>query len=358
MGAKGEDLVNDLQVIQLDATSPFERGVQYGEQARDKINAGIRYYRKMFDEFYKLGWERALECAMGYSDVSEEFFAEAFEEAHGISHGAEVSFAEIMLLNCRYEITKFPIADECTSFAVLSDSTRDREVFVGQNWDYYAGILDHIVMIRLEQRNGVEILGLAEAGQLIRNGMNSAGIGLCANSLRSIFDRPIPGVPSTFLRRRVLNCASLQEAIEVVAGTKSFTSCNVMLASSENAAVDLEIFPNGIHKINPDSGVMTHANHFVSDPSLNKAHVSPRGDRLRDLLRKQSGDITVSQIEKCLCDHHRFPDSICRHPSDAEVPLEFRTLTVASVVYGLRSGVAHICCGPPCEGEFNSWELR
>ncbi|MFQ7452443.1 MAG: hypothetical protein ACLRNQ_14775 [Flavonifractor plautii] len=57
-------------------------------------------------------------------------------------------------------------------------------------------------------------MGVTEAGQLVRNGMNSWGAGLCANNLTSVFDTGDVGAPVTFVRRKALNSRSFSQLCE------------------------------------------------------------------------------------------------------------------------------------------------
>jgi isopenicillin-N N-acyltransferase-like protein len=327
-------------------------GRQYGRQAREKILAGLEDYRRLFQETNGMSWENVSEYAKAFIPAVEEAMPEILEEVRGIADGAGASLNDLMVLNCRYEITKFPKPEECTSFALLEEAAGRGKVYVGQNWDYRAGILDNVVVIHAEQPDGTRILGLAEAGQVIRNGFNSHGLGLCANNLQSVHDRWGVGIPVTFLRRKILSSRTLEEATDVVKNAKRSVSCNLMAASADGKAVDFETYPGGFDRLNPTDGILTHANHFVGNPQNEALQTSPRDRHLYALLNKQRGNIDVPFIVRCLSDHENYPKAICRHPSDVSVPLGRRSITVAGVIYDLRAGVAYICAGPPCEGEF------
>ena len=346
-----------FQLIKVKAISHYERGVEYGEQAREKIRAGIEGYRKLFSDTSNMSWVDIKSYALSYIPVIEEVFPEIVEEVKGISAGAEVGLDEVMVLNCRYEITKFPHPNECTSFAVLPEAGKDGGTYIGQNWDYRAGIIDNIVVIHIEEQDGTRIFGLAEAGQVIRNGINNHGIGLCANNLQSIYDSRGRGIPVTFLRRKVLSCRSFEEARKLIIDAKRSVSCNFMLASSEGKAVNLETYPGGTDFLMPVDGTVTHANHFVIRPEIHALETSPRGERLEQLLREKQGSIDIAHIKKCLCDHENYPKAICRHPSNVSIPLGIRDITVAGVIYDFNGGIAYVCAGPPCEGEFIAYEL-
>ncbi len=346
-----------FQLIEVKAPTPYERGVQYGEQASEKICAGIDDYRLLFAETCDMSWETIKKNAMTYVLLIERTFPEIIEEIRGISVGAGVGMDEIMVLNTRYEITKFPRLNECTSFAILPEASNDNKTYIGQNWDYRAGIIDNIVIVHIDEMNGMRIMGLAEAGQVIRNGFNTYGIGLCANNLQSIYDSRGVGIPVTILRRKVLSCKTYDEAKELLKNAKRSVSCNFMLASSAGKAVDLETYPGGVDLINPIDGIVTHANHFIRQPEIHALETSPRGDRLEQLLREKHGSIDVEHIIKCLSDHANYPKAICRHPHDVSIRLGRRSITVAGIIYDLEGGIAYICAGPPCEGEFVAYKL-
>lgn len=344
--------MRSFQVIDIRASTPYESGIQYGRKAEKKIRAGLADYRLLFSETSTLSWETIRQRALSYTSLLENTYPELLEEVRGIAEGSGVGLDEIMLLNCRYEITKFPRPNECTSFAILPEAGEGGKTYIGQNWDYRAGILENVVVLRLEEPDGTRIIGLAEAGQVIRNGFNNHGIGLCANNLQSVDDSMGTGIPVTFLRRKVLSCDSFLQVKTLIKDVKRSVSCNFMVASAGGFALDLEAHPGGADILEPLNGILTHANHFVRYPERNALETSPRGERLRVLLEKRAGHIDVPWIKQCLGDHENYPKAICRHPSDVLLPLRRRSITVASVIYDLESGAAHICAGPPCEGEF------
>ena len=348
-----------FQYVKIEPGSPHEMGIQYGRQARGKILAGLEDYRQLFAETCDMPWSEILAYAATFIPLVEEALPEIMQEVRGIAAGAEVGIHDLMVLNCRYEITKFPRPSECTSFALLPEAAKDGKTFVGQDWDYRAGILDNVVVVHFLQPDGTRILGLAEAGQVIRNGFNSHGIGLCANNLQSIHDRRGTGIPVTFLRRKVLSSRTFDEARRLVENEndRRDVSCNMMLASAEGRALDLETYPGGTDFIRPVDGILTHANHFEVNPKNEALETSPRGERLRRLLEEKKGEIDVPHIIRCLSDHENYPKAICRHPSDVSLRLGRRGITVAGAIYDLAGGTARICAGPPCEGEFVEYTL-
>lgn len=341
-----------FQVVDIDGDTPYERGIRYGAQAKEKISSGIDGYRAYFEQTTGWGWEQVKKYAASYVPLIREQMPEILSEAEGIAAGAGIPFEDLMVLNTRYEITKFPAEKECTTCAVLPQASEGEKTFLVKNWDYRAGILDNIVILRIKEPDGSQVIGLSEAGQLIREGFNSHGIGLCNNSLQSVYDSRGEGIPVTFLRRRVLSCKTFADAKNLLKTTKRSVSNNMMLASAEGKAVNIEAYPGGCDILEPENGILTHANHFTVNPALNALEDSPRGERLASLLEEKRGSVSSDYLKKCMSDHENYPKAICRHPSDVSIPLSRRSMTVAGMIIDLTESVVHICAGPPCEGEF------
>lgn len=345
--------------VKIEGSSPYECGRQYGSQAKDAIAVAVSEYRQLFSETSDRTWDQIVEYALSYVPIIRESMPDLLEEAQGLADGADFSLGDIMVLNCRYEITKFPKDKECTTAAIMPAATKDGKSYLVKNWDYRVGIMDHIIVLQIIEPDGNRIVGITEAGQLVRDGMNSKGIALVSNNLQSIFDSNGTGVPSCFLRRKILTCGTFDEAMELIRGFKRSVSCNMLLASGpEKKAADFEVYPGGTDVIWPDEGVLTHANHFVVQPGIHALTRSPRGERLRELLMMKHGDIDIPYIKACLSDHANYPMALCRHPRDVSQRLGRREITVACEIYDFEEGVAHICVGPPCEGEFKTYTMR
>ncbi len=103
-------------------------------------------------------------------------------------------------------------ADRCSTFLI-------------QNWDYRPWVEHHAVVVSIDDEKGTHIVGVTEAGQLVRNGMNSWGAGLCANNLTSVFDTGDVGAPVTFVRRKALNSRSFSQLCSIVRSSRRGVSC-------------------------------------------------------------------------------------------------------------------------------------
>lgn len=344
--------------IIIEAAAPYERGVQYGEQAREEIALCIERYKEHFAAMGRMSWEEARSRVTPIRQLLLKDYQDCLAEVEGIAKGADSDFVDLMVLNARYEFLHFPTEGECTAFALLREATEDGLVYVGQNWDNRPFVLEHTLIVRETEENGTRIIGTTEAGQLIRNGMNSHGLGMCANSLNSIFDRAGVGVPANFLRRKLLSLKSMDQMIAWLVNAPRTVSNNYCLASAENRAFDVEAVPTAPWLLLPEDNILTHANHLVGDRTVDAYQgMKFRGELLYKLLARKNGRITTDYVKECLKNHENFPDSLCAHMLEGETEMRKMWQTNASIIYNLDKLEMDICYGPPCQGEYVTYTL-
>ena len=162
--------------VKLRGSDPFARGVQYGQQAEVLIHRAIEGYHRQFQRSVGQSWDAVVKRSHYYTDFVNEHYPEEFQEMLGIAEGSGVAVDEIMALNCRYEILKLKL-QECTTGAILKEASGGK-VYLLQNWDYRPWVERHAVIVDIDDLQGTHIIGVTEAGQLVRNGMNNHGIGL------------------------------------------------------------------------------------------------------------------------------------------------------------------------------------
>ena len=365
--------MGEFMCINIRSADPFERGAQYGAQARDLIRLGIQGYQRHFAKTLSASWEEILERSRLYLELLERDFPAELAEARGIAAGSGVDLDAIMALNCRYEILKLknlPQEKECTSAAVLPEAARGGGTFLIKNWDYRPWVEDHVVIVDIDDLSGTRVVGLTEAGQLIRDGMNSHGVSVCGNNLTSVFDTGEVGAPVTFVRRKALSCRNFAQAYDVVKNSPRGVSCNILVASAEGRAVDLEATPGGVFELEPERGIVTHANHMVAGAEYCTNHGSKFRDAvLRRRLLARYGELDLETLRDSLTDHEmkpgwptRYPESdcleaVCSHVPYGDIDVDKVWKTIASSIYALDSRTAYICKGCPCQGQFTAYSL-
>lgn len=349
--------MKEFRLIRLSARDAFARGEQYGEQAACEIRTCVETYKEHLSRMKGLDWKGAREEATKYLPLVTAALPNETDMLRGTARASGVDFEDVMVLNTRYEILHYP-KEECTAYAVLRSAGREDKVFVGQNWDQRPIIEAHAIVLHIVMEDGMKIVGVTEAGQLLRNGMNSRGLGMVSNGLHSSRDSNAIGVPGNFMRMRALRSRSFEEMTEVVTAFHRSVSNNYLIASADDRALDIESIPGTPMLLYPENGILTHANHILSRPELDSSKGKKfRGERLYELLRQYTGDITAKHIKECLADHKGYPDSVCSHMEEDETDMHRAWTTIASIIYNLSDLEVEVCRGVPCLGEYAKYSL-
>jgi isopenicillin-N N-acyltransferase-like protein len=347
--------------------APYERGVAYGEQARERIERSLRFYADQVVPTLDVTFGQLCDGVMAHRDRWHEADPEIVDEIEGIAAGSGLSVAEILFLNTRGAFVLPPAEapdggqrdDGCSSFAVLPRAARNGHMLTGQNWDYLAGIQDTVVLLHVRPQNGPTQLMIMEAGQVGRHGMNSAGVGMHANGLGSRLRNPA-AIPSTFMRRRILRASGITAAIDAAITPPRAGSTNLVISHRSGFAVDIETTPETIRWFYPTDGWLFHTNHFlveippkIADSYAPSADSILRYGRAIELMRAaaERGGIGQEDLVNVLSDHLGDGFGLCSH-ADLTAGEHERWCTVATVISDLTEGVMSVAAGPPCEGSF------
>jgi isopenicillin-N N-acyltransferase-like protein len=353
-----------FQVISLRGDA-YTRGVQHGSQAKELIKRNISYYLHLWETYSGMDRMLVLEQARGFIPMIEMYDREIMEEIRGIADGAGISVEEAVALNSRYEFVWAKMAvehvgrGECTSIAAAPEACPSNHTLIGQNWDYKPRLSGGCVVLEIEQPERPNIVTHVEAGTVAKMGLNSAGIGLCINALISDRDRFTPKVPILVVCRGILNAGSLSDSIRAVISAERSVSANFLIAHEEGEIIDLEATPEEVGFIYPESGIMTHSNHFIElrknvvDMAIN---ICPdtliRAERAKRLISRNLGKIDVEKFKEILRDHFNWPNSICRH-EDPRFHQDLQLKTLTSMIMDLNEKTIYISNGPPCENKYS-----
>ncbi|MCG8346305.1 MAG: C45 family autoproteolytic acyltransferase/hydrolase [Chloroflexales bacterium] len=364
------------------------RGREYGRQTAALVRHSIASYARLFAYRRGVDWEQIQGETQPYAAALADFAPDLLAEMQGIAEGADVSTDSIIALNARTELlassdrsvdgphrgyaaalarnraNAVPEHGECTVVAALPAATRSGATLLAQTWDWNGDQRAACVLLRIQAPGRPALLTLTEAGIVAKIGLNSAGVGVCLNILRSHADGERPGVPIHVLLRAVLDTPSVAAAQELISKVEAGASSCITLADAEGHAVSLEITPNGVGVLPPQNGLLAHTNHCVSPntragacPLDLKSGSVPRYDRAQALLGAQHGRIDVAALQTVLRDHEAAPLCICRHPDSEQAPPE-RTESVTGVVMDLNAQVMYVAPGLPCQVAFTAVELQ
>ncbi|KAH7025665.1 uncharacterized protein B0I36DRAFT_293256 [Microdochium trichocladiopsis] len=404
---------------------PYDRGYSHGTQLRTKIHANIAYYKLPG----KLPHPTICAAIIreSYLPALEAKYPTGLDEMRGIAAGAEVPLEDIVMLNARYDLARCMYLlhdggrtphldmdahkngqDECTGAFFAAEVIASGHDLAVHNWDMSSHLHDQDLIIYLEVRphpseRQPAMFILTEAGQLIRSGINTAGLAVTANSLLCSTDHvpltsylgvegtlrhppspsPTPTIPISLARRVFLEHTNYATALSAVHALPRHVSGNLTLCSAGGAAICLELTPGRTYKFygsHIDDNYLVHSNHFLSPSFGTQSGAvfdrSPGGStwfrnrRAEQRVRAacKSGLLTKEHIRAAFSDHFGFPHSLCQHadhegakngPSHVLTGYTSKlSMTVAFVIYDLTERKITVCKGTPCEGFVEEYSLK
>jgi isopenicillin-N N-acyltransferase-like protein len=345
----------------------LEAGLDYGRQAAAEIRTSIERYTAVFADAGVGSWDDARTLAMRYRETVATYAPGSLAQMQGIAEGAGLELADVLALNARSELmfgvhsADFP-EDGCTSLAVAPERSTSGHSLLAQNWDWTEAASESVVLLVREPAERPGYVTLVEAGLLAKTGMNSAGLGLCTNTLVSTTDTGDPtGLPYHVFLHELVQTERVSDGLQFLMSTPRALSANYLLMHADGAVLDVETTgggPEGVAHLTLADGVLTHTNHFrdtrlaLTDRRVREsANTVVRLDRVNRRLAMVGAKIDREDVLDCLRDHANYPLSVCLH-ADARKPAIRRMGTLATVFYDLDTGDVWMAVGNPCEAEF------
>lgn len=339
---------NRFREVEVRGTS-LEMGRQIGEAAREEVRGFADIALERVNKTVVISRENALAVAHKSAAYVERYAPHMLDELRGIAQSSGVTFDDLMLLQVRNQLQPTDDAG-CTSFA-------GGDHIVAQNWDNDPALTPFTIVLTRRPEDKPALMNITQAGLIAYIGLNSAGIGVCLNTLPAP-SRPL-GVPHYFTVRAMYESTSLEAATAAVRSAHRAIPANIMLATPQGAA-DMEVTLDDVHVLR-DEELITHTNHCLH-PDLVSINTdfpeliesSPRLRRISHLLGSER--LTVEQAKAALRDHDNHPHSICRHAN--EDPATGFWVSVFSVVIEAATGRMHASRGNPCENDYETYQLN
>ncbi len=329
-------MIDPFPFVQISG-SPYERGRQHGSAVAGRVRRSAQFYASQLDALEASVAARASLIGEFRRTIAD--FDEAYlDEMRGIADGADLPLDSIIVINARTEIVakarllaRKPVdeaheermADGCTGAIILPERTARGGVIQGQNWDWHPECVHTAIVLRIKRNDGPDVMTFVEAGGLGRHGMNSAGICITGNYLRSDRDYSQEGVPLALVRRKAMEQEHLALAMKFVAATPKACSTNMMLSHNDGFGINFECAPDEAFPILPHDGLIVHANHWISPVALSKLRDTGIGTapdsqyrdwRVRRLLNEPNRPLTRDDLKTALFDDFLTPYSVCRPP--------------------------------------------
>ena len=186
----------------------------------------------------------------------------------------------------------------CTSFAAWDSKTRDGQLLLGRNFDFYAGdeFAREKIVAFINPDKGHKFMMYTWGGMIgAVSGMNEKGLSVTINAGKS--NIPLKAkTPISLVAREILQYAETTvEAIEIAKKREVFVSEAIMIGSaSEQKALLIEVSPGnfGVYEVE-NSNELICSNHFQSTEfaedrrnlkTIKESHTQYRFDRMEELL--------------------------------------------------------------------------
>ncbi len=358
--------------------SNYEMGRQIGEERRESIQAmRSEVMANLIDARVPFGTglseDELFEEIENYVRMLETAAPDVADELRGMSKGANITLKDAYLMQVPFAGCGLLMSSRgwrdpaksleeyfagttggCTTFSVTPEATADDKVFIGQTCDFYPNYKEHWIVLEKIPTDGPAMLNATPSGILTwGNGLNSAGLGLEYNLLG--YPDAKYGLSPLVVGRMILNQTTFEDAVQTALHADRGTAWNWMIADDQGNARDLEVTATDHEELEPQDGILTHANCYMSDrfaredlsvQLLPDSHL--RTNRMRQLLAQRKGSIDVDYIKSCYEDHLGYPASICRHPVPG-VPMNENIDSNILIISDLKERKLYACPGPICE---------
>src|SRR5262249_6901208 len=164
-----------------------EMGAQVGQMFAPLIERHVEAWLEHVARETGAGHDDALATAASYAAPIQAHAPFLWEELEGMARGSRLPMDRLLLLQARAEVMRLskaraaPPPLECTTFAVGGRRTANQAVLYGQNVDLVPFLSEYGVVVRQYPKDAPATLLYTTAGLLGHNGLNEAGVGICAN---------------------------------------------------------------------------------------------------------------------------------------------------------------------------------
>jgi predicted choloylglycine hydrolase len=297
----------------------------------------------------------------------ERWTPDLLEEIRGIGEGAGIDFDTIFAWQCPDEEWWYRVFEKklgadavfgrhCSALGCFKED--QTPALLAQNMDMpneYDG-LQVLLNIR-DSATSLQSYIFTYAGGIGSCGMNDRPVGICANTLLDL-KHAAGNLPVALIIRKVLECSTLEEAIEFIHRIKHASGQNYMIGDNKRV-LDFECSANKVLQFVPYPGarVVYHTNHaIVNDDKVSSAeeilqdaessvHTQARFAFLEKNLRGESKSMSVASIQSIL-NSHAVPT--CFHNTHTPGGM----CTAASLVMSMSNPPKlYVTMQPPCSRE-------
>jgi isopenicillin-N N-acyltransferase-like protein len=249
-------------------------------------------------------------------ELSRLFAPDLTLEIEGIAAGANLSLADVVILNNYTDFRDILLPEEGCSTVHIQTPT---EVLAGQTWDMHRSAKNYICMIHVPKNDSHSSqLVLTLVGCVGLMGVNTHNGLIGVNNINT--SNAKIGLIWPVLVRKALEAKNLGEMRATLLNAPVTSGHNYLISTPEGGE-HLEITPSLSEKVSAlnrgQVGAIFHTNHCLGyeiEKLEDKKSMSSTTHNRYDLLSKKAHKVTgLTDFKNLLTDHEQFPKSICSH---------------------------------------------
>lgn len=306
--------------IILKAKNNYDLGYQIGRTLKKRIQISLS--RKL-DHLSNTSLNNNIQKAYPYLLITNKYFPQYVQELKGLAYGAEVSFDQIFLVNCR-EIYDDLDQQRCTTVAVPYQNG----YVIGHNEDWEQGGERDLYSFTITL-NDLVIFGLNYFTEIIGNSicLNSHRIVQAINDLAHTRNKI--GVPKNFIARNILDKSNIDQISSVFSYCPRASGFNHVILTKERQLFNIESTAEEIEIQEIGQKKYIHTNHY-----LGKLRMYERWPHNRTFIRyKKAKQLikvvsTIEDVKRFLRNNDGYPASIMNDETNASIVINMQNHSV------------------------------
>ena len=353
--------LTELPLIEVQG-SFREMGQQFGEAGRQQIaelyeirlNSALNHAAERGRRF---STDDYLKIAAGILSLARNYHPEGYEETLGIAEGAGLSPEQIFILQGLTDLRDFlswgtmPDGFGCTSMIISAERSKNGQKILAQNWDLQTDNMPYVCFVRRTPDDGPSTLSLTVSGGLCMIGLNSEGLAIGTNNIKTTDTRP--GVHYLNIIHKFLAQRDYKTALSCIEDAPRCGAHYYMTGSRNDGYAGIECSALLARRLDEADGIITHCNHPLH-PDIDELNAEDMGPSTRSRQKRidcltGSGKYGFEDIKEMLSDLDGKDLAICRHNVPGDIS------TNASVIIFPEEGKIHACRSFPHSATWQSF---